>query len=242
MGSKAIQQRAVRLDVELSCRGCARAVPIHGLYLRSSCGGCGTAVELSAPGWLALLKEVDERSFSREDPSSSSERAEQSIPSGRLIASWSPVGVKCAGCQRELALVEPGTTDTIECAACGAKLETFPAPPWLRTELPTAMQLYGIPRASDDSAVHAARGFWLTFKGTPPAFIEQHRQVIEAAIGPGPVSSSVVSKPVPKRRLGWEWYAIGICTALIVFAVHQCGSRLGKTTKPDEGTEVEPSL
>ena len=239
---RAVLERPVHLDIEIECAACRRLVPLAAPILRSSCGGCGAAIELPTAAWLQLLQQVDEKDFALSEDASGTFSVERATPGGRLTVRWTPSLPQCPQCKNEIQLIEPGVDSPIECGACSAKIACLPAPVWMRTELPTAMQLYGIPRAAEDSAVHAARGFWLTFKGTPPALSQQHRQAIEAAIGPPPVSAPVVSTPQPKRRWGWEWYAIAVCVGLVLFAVQQCGSRLGTTERPDEGTEVEPSL
>lgn len=239
---RAALQRPVHFDVEVECAQCHRLVPLAAPILRSSCGGCGTALELGSPAWLRLFQEADQSDFSMPEGDTTTHSAEQPTQNGRLVARWMRSLPRCTQCQNEMMLIEPGIDSPIECGACGTKNACAPAPAWLRSELPTAMQLYCIPRGSEDSAVHASRGFWLTFQGTPPALSQQHRQAIEAAIGPPPVSGPVVPTAAPRRRWGWEWYAIAACGVLIVVAVHQCGSRLGRTEKPAEGTEVEPSL
>lgn len=240
---RAVAQRPVQLDVEVECAACHRPVPVAAPILRSMCGACSAPVELPVTTWLRLFQEIDERDFMLPDGERGTFTAEQSTPSGKITARWSPSLPRCIQCKNEIALIEPGVDSPIECGACTAKMSCSPAPVWLRSELPTAMQLYGIARAGEDSSVHAARGFWLTFQGTPPALSQQHRQVIEAAIGPPPVSTPIVStQPAAKRRWGWEWYAVAICAVLIVLAVRHCGARLGTTDRPADGAEVEPSL
>jgi len=242
---RAALQRPVHLDAAIECAACHRLVPLAAPILRSTCGGCGAALELPSVAWLQLIQEIDEKDFSLPEGDRGTYNAERPTPKGRLATRWSPTLPRCTQCENEMALIEPGFDAPIECGACGTKIACAPAPAWLRSELPTAMQMYGIPRGGEDSAVHTAKGFWLTFQGTPPALGQQHQRAIEAAIGPPPVSSPVIpaSGPAkPKRRWGWEWYAIAICAVLIVVAVHQCGARLGTTAKPAEGTEVEPSL
>lgn len=239
---RAVQERPVQLELELTCSACKRVVPFATPALRSTCPGCREPIELSVLVWTLLFREIDEKSFKLPSGDAGRYSAEQPTPAGRLVAKWRGLGPRCTKCESELVLVEPGTDDTLECGACTTPLQTFPAPAWLRTELPTAMQLYGAAREVDTTEPRQGPRFWLTFKGTPPHVSEQRRHAIEAAIGPGPESSAVISTATPKRaRRGWEWYAIIVCVVLIGVAVHRCGSKIGGEPRPKDGSEVEPS-
>jgi hypothetical protein len=241
MTPRAVEQRPVFLRVDIGCRGCARSVQLSGPLLRTPCASCGLDAEIGAAVWLALFREIDERSFPSETPRDQTFESSQPTAAGTLGARWRAAALTCAKCQREMTPVEPGTNEAIECSACGTRRDTFPAPAWLRTELPTAMQLYG---AARDGAERAGTetGFWITFQGTPPSLSDQHRQAIQSAIGPAPISYAAplsVPNAAPRRR--WEWLAIALFAVLIGAAVYRCGGRMGTPSHPDDGSEVEPS-
>jgi len=236
---RAAVQRPVRLEIEATCAACRRPVGMGAPHLRVSCSACGEAVEIGSTTWSHLFAEIDERSFDLPDADPDTRVAEQATPDGRLTARYSIGAPTCAQCKSELMLVEPGTDDTLECTKCGTKTTTFQAPGWLRTELPTAMQLY----AASREAEARASSFWLTFQGTPPVRREQHQSVIQAAIGPAPERPAAVSTatPRPAARTRWEWYAIIVITVVIVIAVRQCGRRAASTPESERDNAVESS-
>jgi hypothetical protein len=239
---RAVQERPVQLEIEITCNACRRVVPFATPALRSTCPGCREPIELSVLLWTLLFREIDEKSFMLPVGDTGRYSAEQPTPAGRLVARWRAQAPHCGKCQAELMLVEPGLDETFECGACTTRMPTFPAPAWLRTELPTAMQLYGAAREVDAAEARPGASFWLTFKGTPPHVSEQHRHAIEAAIGPQPDVPAVISTATPKvKRRSWEWYAIILCVVLIGAAVHRCGAKIGGETRPKDGSEVEPS-
>lgn len=236
---RAAIQRPVRLEIEATCAACQRPVGLGAPLLRVACSACGEAVELGSTTWAHLFAEIDEKSFDLPEGDTDTRVSEQSTADGKLVARYTAGAPRCTQCKAEVMLVEPGTDDTLECAACATKMTTFQVPGWLRTELPTAMQLYG---ASRDAEARAG-SFWLTFQGTPPARREQHQNQIQAAIGPGPERPAVVVAPLPKpaAKQRWEWYAIVIIIAVIVVAVRQCGRRAVGTPESERDNAVESS-
>ncbi len=154
-----------------------------------------------------------------------------------MTARWQASIPKCDGCSAPLQLVEPGSEGRAICAACGSWLETFPAPLWVRTELPTAMQIYGAARDHEHGSGRSVNQFWLCFQGTPPALVQQREQAIESAIAPPPPPSSTVTVISSKKRRRWEYIGIFVGLLLMGAAVHRCGSRISEA--PDE--DVEPS-
>jgi hypothetical protein len=239
---RAVLERPVQLEIEVTCSACKRVVPFASPALRSTCPGCREPVEVSVLAWTLLFREIDERSFllpARDDAQFS---AEQPTPAGRLVARWRVQPPRCAKCAAELMLVEPGTEDPIECARCSTRMTSFPAPAWLRTELPTAMQLYGAARDSELLEAKPTSGFWLTFQGTPPNVSAKREHAIKAAIGPTPEVAAVASTSTPKApRRQWEWYAILVFLVAMGVAVHRCGAKIGGESRPKDGTEVEPT-
>jgi hypothetical protein len=236
---RAALQRPVRLEIEASCAACHRPVGFCAPLLRLACSACGESVELASTTWAQLFGEIDEKSFDLPDSDPDTRVAEQATAEGKLTARYALGAPRCDKCKCEIMLVEPGTDDSLECAQCSTKTTTFPAPGWLRTELPTAMQLY----AASREAEARAGWFWITFQGTPPARREHHQVAIQAAIGGGPDRGAVpvsVRAP-PQSRHRWEWYAVIAIVVLIVIAVRQCGRRAAGTPESDRDNAVEPA-
>ncbi|MBK7584935.1 MAG: hypothetical protein IPI67_32695 [Myxococcales bacterium] len=234
---RAAIERPVRLEIEALCAACQRPVGLGAPVLRSACSACGEPVELTSASWAHLFAEIDEKSFDLPPTDHDTRVAEQATPEGKLVARYTMAAPSCAKCRAEIMLVEPGTDDVLECAACATKMTTFQVPGWLRTDLPTAMQLYGASRDSQASATP----FWLTFQGTPPVRGEQRRNVIQAAIGPGPELSGIPSRPLvkPVERRRWEWYVIIVIVGIIVAGVRECGRRAARSTDRDRDNAVE---
>jgi hypothetical protein len=65
---------------------------------------------------------------------------------------------ECARCGKGVAvasyLTREGATTTIPCASCGAASPTYPAPAWLKAQLPTALQVLG----GDGDVAHVQTG------------------------------------------------------------------------------------
>jgi hypothetical protein len=234
---RAAVQRSVRLEVEATCAACRRPVGLGAPHLRLACSACGETVELGAAHWARLFAEIDEKSFDLAPADRDTRVAEESTPDGKLVARYTLGAPECSGCRAEIRLVDPGADDMLACSSCSTRTATFQVPGWLRTELPTAMQLYAASREVEPRA----GSFWLTFQGTPPARKERHDHQIQAAIGPVPESPVSVPVPVKKsaQRTRWEWVTIIGIVVVIVVAVRQCGRRAAGTSAGDRDNAVE---
>jgi hypothetical protein len=221
---RAAEQRAVRLEIETRCTQCGATPPVDGLLLRVMCR-CGAPIELARPNWKELLTEIDRMSFDQKVSEGQPQVAEVANSTGRLFARWRPSLPSCDGCGTPRELVEPGSTGSLTCARCTKAVESFAAPLWIRSELLTAMQLYGAARDDEHGSGRLEHHFWLTFQGTPPELLDQHKQAIDSAIGPPPPSGTVT---VISRKSGWRWEYLVILLALgsIGAAVHRCGRLL----------------
>jgi len=226
---RAAKQRPVRLEPEASCGTCRQAVPLDGAFLRVRCDECGEPVELSSLLWTQLFRTIDEDNWDKPD-AKNERKTEQTLGTSRLKATWQPCPPACPKCSAEILLVDPGTDDQLECLACGGRLDTFPAPAWLRSELRTAMQIYGAAREAN--SVHRSRhAFWITFQGTPPAVIDHKFSAIEAAISTGPMSGRPAAAAPSKKKTRWELVVVLACVLLIAVAINRCNRKIAK---PDD--------
>lgn len=221
---RSAEQRVVRLEIETLCPSCGATTPVDGLLLRVVCP-CGAPIELTRPTWKELLTGIDRSSFDQIATDGQPQIAEASSPVKKLFARWRASLPTCDGCGTARDLVEPGMEGKLTCARCAKTVESFPAPLWLRSELLTAMQLYGAARDDEHASGRLEHHFWLSFQGTPPALLDQHQQAIHSAIGPPPPSGTVT---VISRKRRWRWEYLGILVGMLLMgaAVHRCGQSL----------------
>ncbi|MFO0567616.1 MAG: hypothetical protein U0263_18300 [Polyangiaceae bacterium] len=234
---RAAVERSVRLEIETTCGACGGPVGVAGVHLHSNCASCGEPLELTVQTWTLLCKELDEKSFEASLSDATERQAEQATEEGKLVARYRLGAPACGSCGTDLPHVEPGSDQSVVCTQCATETATFPAPGWLRTELPTAMQLYAASRDAQPSA----RAFWLTFQGTPPALNERREHVLKNALGSGPDRPAVTAPAIdaPKRRR-WEWYVIIAMIVVIVAGVRECGRRAARSSDAERENAVEP--
>jgi ribosomal protein S27AE len=123
---------AATVTVSVRCDHCASAVAVNGPARRAHCERCLRATELTRLG----------------------EFLDAAI--GNAIVVGSPytvrtfddqLGPTCRSCGGSVPLGEyrdrAGGVGTIPCPTCGHGVPTFPAPAWLKQQLPTAVQIFG---------------------------------------------------------------------------------------------------
>jgi hypothetical protein len=152
-----------------SCRKCGAANAVAGLRhasftLRAQCAHCGGPLPLLGP-----LREVPCEACGKTTPITANEwgrilmfasRCVSSMNIGRheIASGFAPhAKPACASCATPMPLdaLAIGTDTSAKCA-CGEALVTYPAPAWLRDELPALVQLYGADReASTTPATRA---------------------------------------------------------------------------------------
>jgi predicted RNA-binding Zn-ribbon protein involved in translation (DUF1610 family) len=85
----------------------------------------------------------------------------------RAVA-YSDPSPECPRCGKPVTIApylgKRGATTTLPCAGCGADVPTYPAPAWLRKQLPTAVQVFG-----GDAHVTKAAGIELRVDESAPA-------------------------------------------------------------------------
>ena len=115
----------------VKCNHCAAPVPLNGPTTVAHCENCYKESPLGrVPEELALAAEGMQRMGSPY--------------TNRTSSTPDPVCSKCGeGVDVSQYLNHVGATTTIPCPKCGTGLPTFPAPAWLKAELPMALQIFG---------------------------------------------------------------------------------------------------
>ena len=172
--------RLIGVDALVQCPGCAATIPLAGPVLHARCHRCGKELAISQGLWVQTLGEVDERSFEAGTTFTASGVCRREHAGIHLTVEWTRQEPACRNCTTVLRLVEPGSSGETRCSSCDMPMPTFPAPPWARAEIPTALQVYGVEYVFDAAALDApARRWWIEFQGTPPRRAAAQQMFIE---------------------------------------------------------------
>lgn len=175
--------RCIGVDALVQCPRCQGSIPLAGPVLHARCHRCGAEVAVAQQLWMQTLGEVDERSFDAGTTRTSAGACRREQDGVHLSLEWARQEPACRRCGASVPQVEPGSGGETVCAACQAGMPTFPAPPWLRSELPTALQVYGVEYVLDAAALDTdARRWWVAFLGTPPRKAAAQQMFIEQEI------------------------------------------------------------
>lgn len=121
------------VTVSVRCEHCAAPVPVNGPARRAHCQRCLRATELPRLG--ESLNAAIENAFVVGAQSYTVRKFDdQPGPTCRSCGAGVPLGQ-----YRDHA----GAVGTLPCASCGHGVPTFPAPAWLKEQLPTAVQIFG---------------------------------------------------------------------------------------------------
>lgn len=250
----------MKFAAHVECASCDGEAPMPGLALRAVCPHCQKTLELAAHDWHPLAEAADESSFEPTEGGGPLEH-QQPTASGRLCASHHSAPVTCRACSTALPLVEAGTEGHVTCEKCGLETPTFPVPAWLRTDLPTAMQVYGAVRDAEAKPEKDPHPFWIVFQGTPARFAAESSPAtllaaLDAASKPPSVppsarssappsveaslpsvivdplpAASVVPGTPPKREKSLNLWLFVIGFAVVAAITYQCS---GEIAKPDQ--------
>jgi hypothetical protein len=148
------------VTVSVPCEHCAAPVAVNGPARRAHCQRCLRATELTRLG--EFLEAAIGNAFIVGRPSYTVRTfSDQPGPTCRSCGASVPLGN-----YRDHA----GGVGTLPCATCGHGVPTFPAPAWLKEQLPTAVQIFG---ADPEIAAEAA--------GLPVALGERQVQPVAMA-------------------------------------------------------------
>ncbi len=117
------------------CESCGQPLPMNGLRLETPCTSCGKTTPTGPAYWSKFLRHADNDI--------------RVCEGGMTVNSRTQVWMKdeapaCSRCSALLPVdgVAVGTDGEIFCPACGNRGETYPAPDWLRAEIPSIRQIY----------------------------------------------------------------------------------------------------
>jgi hypothetical protein len=122
--------RSVTLTLSTSCDHCAQPIPISGPVQAARCPHCSKDTPVGHLYQILCFAAAGTRV-----------RSEYKY-------TWFPEPVpECARCGKgvpvESVLTKESAATTIPCPSCSAGLPTFPAPAWLKAQLPAALQVIG---------------------------------------------------------------------------------------------------
>jgi hypothetical protein len=134
--------RYASFTLRAQCAHCGGPLPLLGPLREVPCDACGKTTPITASEWGRIL--------------AAGARGVASISVGRheitngMAPSAKPV---CASCSAPAPLdaLAIGSDTSAKCA-CGEVLVTYPAPAWLREEVPALVQLYGADREGSSAA------------------------------------------------------------------------------------------
>jgi hypothetical protein len=131
--------RFASFTLRAQCAHCGGPLPLVGPIRSIVCTACSKATPISADEWGRILK------FAAQGVGS------MNIGRHEIVVGTLPSPKPaCATCGA-LVPLEAGA-DTATACACGARLGSYPAPPWLAEQLPAIAQIYGADRESDGAA------------------------------------------------------------------------------------------
>ena len=145
--------RCFVFKVLMPCPECGASVPFEGPHLGVTCGACTSRLELQPENWKGAF---EFRRYEAEFSLTEGKTRGSSLTNGelRLLVRWGPGRPVCAVCAAPLPVdaVPPGGDGQLSCA-CGQSMPTFPVPDWLRSVVPTAVQLFGAAREGAPAGV-----------------------------------------------------------------------------------------
>jgi hypothetical protein len=119
------------VTVSVACQYCATPVPVNGPTCSVHCGHCRSQTRIHGLG--AALGRAN--------------AGGHAVGSCTIVTHPEQSGPSCPGCALEVPLGDAvhyfGVVTSFPCPRCGTAVSSFPAPPWLKTELPNVLQVFG---------------------------------------------------------------------------------------------------
>jgi predicted RNA-binding Zn-ribbon protein involved in translation (DUF1610 family) len=136
-----------------TCTSCGNPVVVNGPLTSPRCPSCRQALEIPPETWRGIVGDYV-NDYEEIDPG---EGHECTMMSGGLTVKYSyvrlpPPDAACTKCEEnwDLKAVANGTDGHITCGKCGYKSPVYPAPDWLKQEVPEARQVFFAERDSDE--------------------------------------------------------------------------------------------
>lgn len=134
--------RYMLFKVQTACSHCGNPLVINGPARSPVCSACQNTVRVGPGLWQSIMEDIEK------NPSSlkKGEGYSSTLMSGGFTfkIDYSRSTPICADCKTEWDLdsVADGTDGFFTCTKCGHKSVTYPAPDWLKSVIPTAMQVF----------------------------------------------------------------------------------------------------
>ncbi len=125
-------------ELSTTCGSCGQPTPVNGPLRRITCGSCHKPIVISSDIIGGFFNEFENE---RESLGAGEGRAGTLMSgAGTYKYKYRALMPKCAGCGTPLPEFDAHTDRTNSCETCGAKMEVYPAPPWLIEIVPSAVQ------------------------------------------------------------------------------------------------------
>ncbi|MBN1435341.1 hypothetical protein JW921_11310 [Candidatus Fermentibacterales bacterium] len=130
-------ERFACLEVRIACGSCGQSIPINGPYRRVTCSACFNETPVPPDILAGFLNDFEEEY----------EGLQQGQGQGGTLMSGSGtykygywrIPLRCSSCKKLLRVPSGTQTEVIRCENCGATYHAFPAPEWLKKEVPSAV-------------------------------------------------------------------------------------------------------
>jgi len=125
------------------CPHCAAGLPVNGVIETIRCSSCRQEVTFKNRYWKVMLEDLDD---------DYEQGGGSHVINFETRITWRAERPKCVSCQAELPVDEipVGSENDIFCPGCGGRNNTYPAPDFARSALPSMSQIYCAERAGSD--------------------------------------------------------------------------------------------
>jgi hypothetical protein len=146
------------VSLRTTCNRCGQPLPLNAPVLRATCAACSADVTLPERIWTCALDEL-EMSYESlaEDAPRTHTATIDGFPLTFEVRRAVPRCEKCGQAYPDDRMAD-GSTRDLFCVGCGDPGSTYPAPDWLRSLVPTAVQIISTDRggAAEAGLVSAA--------------------------------------------------------------------------------------
>ncbi len=131
--------RTVTLTMSMTCGHCGLPVPVNSPTQIARCPHCSKETPVAHLCQVLCVAAGDTKTGSSQTLTTDTW--------GCTFAWFDEARAECARCGDQTSitpyLAEEDPTTPIPCGSCGVGMPTFPAPEWLKEQLPTALQVFG---------------------------------------------------------------------------------------------------
>ncbi len=133
-------------ELQTDCRKCGQPVPVNGPFRHVTCSSCFAEKYIDPDIITGIMNDFEEE-YQGLDEKAGSGGTIMSGSGTYKYGSWR-LKPRCPDCENPLEDTEPDRDGTVACGGCGRKFEVYPAPEWLTSEVPSAVQCISAGRES----------------------------------------------------------------------------------------------